>query len=123
MAFFSSGKNKKENKTATPASSPARTVGTTSVGFAHILKAPRITEKGSGAQAEGVYVFNVAQDATKRDVVAAVKNLYGVSALKVRILAIPQKKVRHMRTGRYGMTRGGKKAYVYLKSGDRITIT
>lgn len=122
MALFGSSKKKKESAVAPRGEASARTSGRAAVGIAHILKAPRITEKATVAQSASVYVFNIKESATKRDVIAAVKKTYGVSPRKVRVAAVPRKEVRHMRTGRYGVAGGGKKAYVYLKSGDIITV-
>lgn len=90
--------------------------------IARVLNAPRITEKASAQQERGVYVFNVSERATKRDVIGAVKHIYGVTPRAVRMIAIPTKTVRHARTGKYGVKQGGKKAYVQLKQGETITL-
>jgi ribosomal protein L23 len=52
----------------------------------------------------------------------AVKELYSVTPRKVAVVNVKSKERRNMRTGRVGVKRGGKKAYVYLKSGETITI-
>lgn len=88
----------------------------------HILINPRITEKGANLSAAGVYVFNIAKDATKHDVMNAVKELYNVTPRKVTVVNIPGKVVQTRNTNRKGMTRAGKKAYVHLKKGDTIEI-
>lgn len=89
----------------------------------HILRHARITEKASMLSVGSVYVFDVATSATKRDIARAVAALYKVTPHKVAIVSIPAKKVRHMRTGRMGVKAGGKKAYVYLKKGETITLS
>ena len=89
--------------------------------YAVIMKQPRITEKATVSAEGGAYVFDVFPRATKGDVVRAVKELYHVTALKVRIAAIPRKSV--FVRGRVGVKGGGKKAYVYLKKGEKIEIT
>ena len=89
----------------------------------HVLQHARITEKASMANADSVYVFNVAANATKRDIIRAVHALYKVMPSKVAILKVPAKKVRHMRSGHEGVKSGGKKAYVYLKKGETLTIS
>jgi large subunit ribosomal protein L23 len=89
----------------------------------NVLKHARITEKASMMSADSIYVFDVAQSATKRDISRAVQALYKVIPTKIAIVLVPAKKVRHMRTGRIGMKKGGKKAYVYLKKGETITIS
>jgi large subunit ribosomal protein L23 len=88
----------------------------------NILIAPRITEKGAYLSANGVYVFNVVVDATKHDIMAAVKSLYGVTPRKVTVVTVPRKVVATRGTNRKGQTTGGKKAYVYLKKGETIEI-
>ncbi len=121
MALFGTSKKKKEE--AAPASSAQSAAAQgAAAGLAHILTSPRITEKASDMRERGVYAFDVAPRATKPGIIAAVKKAYGVSPRAVRIVTIPRKQVRHMRTGKYGMSKGGKKAYVYLKKGETITI-
>lgn len=88
----------------------------------HILIAPRITEKGAYLTEKGVYVFNVTRDANKMQIAEAVRELYKVTPRKVTVVAVPRKLVRTRNTNQEGYTRGGKKAYVYLKSGDTIEI-
>jgi large subunit ribosomal protein L23 len=117
MALFSKTKTKKTPATAVaPITAP-------SIGSAkEVLRAPRITEKAGLMQTKGVYVFNISTDATKRDIIAAVKKMYKVTPRAVRMVNVPEKSVRHMKSGRYGVKGGGKKAYVYLKQGDSITL-
>lgn len=73
-------------------------------------------------QVAGVYVFDVAVNATKRDIISAVKKAYGVTPRMVRTVTIHPSTVRHARTGKYGTSAGGKKAYVYLKKGETINL-
>ncbi|PIR83864.1 50S ribosomal protein L23 [Candidatus Kaiserbacteria bacterium CG10_big_fil_rev_8_21_14_0_10_51_14] len=87
-----------------------------------ILRHARITEKATMHSAESVYTFDVEVRATKRDVLQAVQALYKVAPRMVRIVNIPTKMRRNARTGKIGVKRGGKKAYVYLKKGETITI-
>ena len=83
------------------------------------LKKPRITEKAAIlAEAKNVYTFEVESDATKKSIAASIKEAYKVTPLSVRIARIPNKSV--WRKGKKGVKRGGKKAYVYLKKGDKI---
>ena len=88
-----------------------------------ILKQARITEKASMHQGTGVYTFDIAPAATKRDVLRAVQALYKVKPVKVAIVKVPSKEKRNIRTGKVGVKQGGKKAYVYLKQGETITIS
>lgn len=87
-----------------------------------VLRHARITEKATVAQSNNVYVFDVAVATGKRDIMQAVKSLYGVTPRKVAVVNIKRKNVRNARTGRTGVKGGGKKAYVYLKKGDSITL-
>lgn len=86
-----------------------------------VIIRPRLTEKAVIAQEKrGVYTFNVEKDATKKTIITAVKTLYKVTPTKIRIAAIP-KKNKFFR-GAWGKKGGGKKAYVYLKKGDKIEV-
>jgi len=86
-----------------------------------VLLRPHITEKAAlGADKSGVYVFEVTKDATKKSISASVHDAYGVKPEKVRVAAIPSKRV--FVRGKRGVKSGGKKAYVYLKSGDKIEL-
>jgi large subunit ribosomal protein L23 len=87
-----------------------------------ILKTPRITEKAVYMTMQHAYVFDVAQDATKRDVMTAVKALYDVTPRKVNIVnKEPRAYVARFRN-RVGTLSGVKKAYVFLKKGDKIDL-
>ena len=70
----------------------------------------------------GVYVFEVATNATKKEIGSAVKHYYNVNPVKVNIVKIPSKKVSSRTTRKKGVKSGGKKAYVFLKEGDKIEI-
>jgi large subunit ribosomal protein L23 len=86
-----------------------------------VLRQPRITEKATAISAFNVYTFDVATSANKKLIVSAVKDVYNVTPVKVRIVAIPSKHVMSRR-GTHGRTARGKKAYVYLKKGDTIEL-
>lgn len=80
-----------------------------------------MTEKSAIlAESKGVYVFNIERDATKNSVANAIKAQYKVTPLKVRLLAVPGKRV--IFKGKRGEKGMGKKAYVYLKKGDKIDV-
>ena len=86
-----------------------------------IIKNPRITEKASDLMADrNAYVFDVAQNASKKEISEAVFNIYKLKPIKVNILPVPRKKV--FSRGKSGMKRGGKKAVVYLKEEDKIEV-
>ena len=117
-------------KVAVPEKAPvpvkaARAAGTphapSRVDFAAALIGPRITEKASMVAEKGLaYVFNVRTDASKHAIAKAVKDLYNVLPVKVRTVSIPAKHV--FSRGKAGVKQGGKKAYVYLKAGEKIEI-
>ena len=88
-----------------------------------VLMRPRVTEKSAQYTAAAVYTFEVAQSATKPAIAKAVRAVYGVTPVKVTLVRTPAKKVR-LRTRRgYGTKGGHKKAYVFLKKGDRIEFS
>ncbi|MBX4195840.1 50S ribosomal protein L23 [Candidatus Parcubacteria bacterium] len=86
-----------------------------------VLIKPRITEKSAIQQElRNVYAFNVERDATKKTIVASIRAKYKVTPVGVRMVSIPSKK-KFFR-GKWGVKGGGKKAYVYLKKGDKIDV-
>ncbi len=121
MALFSS-KTKKTTKKADAVATTEKVSGAQR-DLSHILSHARITEKATMHSDAKVYTFNISERATKRDIIRAVHQLYKVTPRMIRTVTIPMKSVRHARTGKTGMKGGGKKAYVYLKSGDSITIS
>lgn len=85
-----------------------------------VILRPRITEKGSMLSSRGAYAFDVSPRATKRDVAEAIRATYGVFPRAIAIVKVPAKTV--FVRGRAGVRSGGKKAYVYLKEGEKIEI-
>ena len=69
---------------------------------------------------QNVYVFNVSKDATKSTIIASIKHAYKVTPESIRLLAVPKKRV--FVRGKHGVKSGGKKAYIYLKKGDKIEV-
>ncbi len=86
-----------------------------------ILSHPRITEKASASASANVYVFDVAPYANKKQIAEAVRDIYKISPVKVRVAKIATKMSTNRRGGK-SVTGGGKKAYVYLKQGDTIEL-
>lgn len=121
MALFS--RTKKEGKKEVAATAVASTTsGNVGSGVSHVLLAPRITEKATMSTGMGVYVFDVVPSASKQQIKSAIERAYKVRPRMVRVVTIPTKNVRNMRTGQSGVQQGGKKAYIYLKKGETITI-
>ena len=81
---------------------------------------PRITEKGTFLAEKGVYIFNIAKGVTKGAVKDAVTTLFKVHPRKVAIVNIPEKKIIYK--NKYGARPGERKAYVYLKEGEKIDL-
>lgn len=123
MALFSRKKNTEHAKEVVAQKQASAPSGQSSVrDLTHVLSHARITEKATMNQEKNVYVFNIAPSATKRDVLQAVRQLYSVTPRKVAVVNTPRKVKRSMRTGRTSIVGGGRKAYVYLKNGDSITV-
>jgi large subunit ribosomal protein L23 len=87
-----------------------------------VLLRPVVSEKTYGLMDRGVYVFEVARDATKVDVRTAVERIFGVRVAKVNTLVRKGKRRRNRRTGVVGTTPTVKRAVVSLAGGDRIDL-
>lgn len=129
MALFGIGKKeKKADSIQSTADSGNDGAKAAAVGYKlsavnSVLIRPRITEKTGNLTATNVYTFDVAITATKRTVAAAIEAEYKVKPIAVRIVTRKSARVR-LRTRRgYGATKGGKKAYVTVKKGDRIEFS
>ncbi|MFA6271832.1 MAG: 50S ribosomal protein L23 [Patescibacteria group bacterium] len=85
-----------------------------------VLVRPIITEKANSLGANGQYVFEVYPSANKIEIKKAIKSLYGVTAIKVRIINHRGKNVQYGRHS--GTTKYWKKAIVSLKAGEKIEI-
>lgn len=124
MALFSrKTKETKDAKVKAPAVEKTVSISGMKQELAHVLQNPRITEKATSSIEQGVYVFDVAISANKKQIMSAINATYKVKPRAVHIVNIRPKMVRNMRTGKSGMKAGGKKAYVYLKKGETITIS
>lgn len=130
MGIFKSKSNKEETKpkaeakvknvaVATPVKAK-KTGESVQQSYRMVILRPRITEKASFLSSKDVYVFEIAEDASKDAVAKAVKEMYKVVPVKVSIVRNPSKKV--FARGKLGRSGGVKKAYVYLKAGDKIEI-
>ena len=123
MALFS--RSKKSESAAAETAVQAKAVSTakaTDRDLSSIIVKPRITEKAVGKSGQNVYTFVVRKDATKYDVRDAIKQLYSVTPVKVNIVNKAPRQYMSRSKGRKVTEAGMKKAYVYLKSGDSISI-
>jgi len=83
-----------------------------------VIVAPIVTEKSSGLRSRSVYVFRVLKEATKTQIMEAVKKCFGVTAQSVNTTKVRGKTRQLGRS--IGRTSGWKKAYVMLKKGQKI---
>ena len=86
-----------------------------------VIRAPRVSEKTARLQeVSNQYVFEVATDATKADVKAAIEQLFDVRVQAVNVVNVKGKnKSFKFRQGRRGDWR---KAYVTLAEGQSIDV-
>lgn len=125
MAIWNNKKNKKSAVSGEKAgktekkSTPSISTGASSV--KDVLTRPRITEKASISSSKNAYVFDVLPKTNKKEVALEIFKKYGFKPLKVNITTIKEKRILSRR-GTAGVKSGGKKAVVYLKSGDKIEI-
>ena len=117
---------KKTTDTAETAEVVAKKVQTPKLTSDHdvtaVIVRPRITEKAALLLDKNIYTFEIKKGASKFEVRDAIKALYKVTPVSVRIVnKEPRHFVSQMR-GRSAMESGLRKAYVYLKKGDRIDL-
>ncbi len=92
-----------------------------------VLLRPHVSEKAARLQAEAnQYVFEVARDATRDEVRAAVELMFGegqgkIEVTGVRIVNVPSRRTGYR--GRRGRQGGWKKAYVRLAAGQSIELS
>ena len=86
-----------------------------------LIKKPVLTEKATMASEAGAVVFEVAMDATKPQIKAAVEGVFGVKVKAVNT-TITKGKSKRFR-GRAGERSDKKKAYVTLEEGNTIDVS
>lgn len=86
-----------------------------------VIRNPVITEKSTMASEHGQVVFDVAMDATKTEIKAAVEALFSVKVKAINTL-VRKGKVKRFR-GRVGVRNDVKKAIVTLVDGQSIDIS
>jgi large subunit ribosomal protein L23 len=96
------------------------------VDYQDVLRRPVITEKNTRLMEQGQYMFEVARDANKIQIKAAVEQAFNVSVIKVNVMNVRGKKRRRaQRQGRMattGWTPSWKKAVVTLEEGESIDL-
>ena len=83
-----------------------------------VLIRPHVTEKATMSSESAVYVFNIDPASTKKTVSKAFQEKYKITPIKISTVTIPAKNV--FVRGKRGKKSGYKKAYIYLKKGDKI---
>jgi len=118
MALFS------QKKTATKKEKKAVSTNGADVSrdLSFVLRSPRITEKAMKMSERNIYSFEVARSATKFDIREAVKTFYGVTPVRINIVNKTPRQFKSRSKGRVMTQHGMKKAYVYLKKGDSISL-
>lgn len=86
-----------------------------------VIRRPVITEKATMASENGGVVFEVAMDADKPRIKAAIEALFGVKVRRVNTVIAKGKKKRFR--GRLGRRADVKKAYVTLEEGQAIDVS
>jgi len=85
-----------------------------------ILKTPHITEKATDSMENNQYTFKVYKNSNKQEVKKAIESVYGVDVVSVKMINIPRKRKRLGKSS--GWKKGGKKAIVRIKKGQKIEI-
>ncbi len=122
MALFSQKKKEKAEDASAGKALVVSQALPTDLDLSSVIVAPRITEKAVGQNDKNVYTFIVRRDATKYTVADAVKAIFKVTPVKVNIVNKSPRQFMSRSKGRVQSEKGMKKAYVYLKKGDRIDL-
>jgi len=85
-----------------------------------VIVRPLITEKAANLGSENKYVFAVNIKANKIEIAKAVNEVYGIKPVRVNIICVKGKKVRHGRT--IGQRKNWKKAVITLPEGKTIKV-
>lgn len=86
-----------------------------------VIKKAVISEKAYKNMESGIYTFLINKTANKIDVAKAVKEYFSVDAVKVNITQVSAKAKRVNKTRKFVTVGQGKKAVVWLKSGQTIS--
>lgn len=91
-----------------------------SAGLSNVIIKPAVTEKSAIAESFNKYTFFVDRNATKKQIKAAINEIYGVMPAAVNLINIEGKNVRF---GRHqGRRSDRKKALVTLPKGKTISV-
>ncbi len=112
----------KKTKTAkaTPEAKTEKKEATRATQYSHVLVRPHMSEKAMMLADKGTYVFEVQVGVTAPEVRNAIKAIYGILPVQVRMINIPSREVRFGRV--MGKTRSWKKALITLPVGKKLDI-
>lgn len=85
-----------------------------------VIVAPVVSEKAARNEQSGIYTFLVDREATKYHIRQAIKELYGVSPIRISVQNTEGKRVRFGRGA--GRRSDFKKAFVKIPKGSSITV-
>jgi len=85
-----------------------------------VLIKPVVSEKATYLSSQNSYVFEVAPNMNKVEIMKAIQYVYGVKPVKVNIINVVGRYVRYGRVT--GRTKAWKKAIITLKPGESIQI-
>lgn len=88
---------------------------------ANVLIRPIVTEKSAILSADGRYVFEIADYATKQEVRQIVQKRFKVHVTRVNVVTVHPKK--RMRGAIEGRISGYRKAVVFVKKGETIDLS
>ena len=85
-----------------------------------VIIRPIVTERSFDLMEQGKYTFEVARQAPKEEIAAAIEKLFGVHVVKVNTMWVKSKnkRVRYQ----MGKTRTWKKAVVTVAPGEQIEV-
>lgn len=87
--------------------------------FKNIIK-PRVTEKSASLTEKNVYTFMVTDYSTKNEIKKEIEKIYKVKPLRVNVMSVKGK--TKLIRGKMTTKKGGKKAVVFLKKGDKLEL-
>jgi large subunit ribosomal protein L23 len=87
-----------------------------------VLRRPIVTEKSTMLAGQGKYVFEVAKQANKPQIHAAVEQAFNVTVTAVNTTIVRGRRKRNRAGKRAGTPPSWKKAIVTLKDGDQIQL-
>lgn len=122
MGLFGKKDADASTSTETAVSSPKRVAPQAGRHIASVIVKPRITEKAAILGESNVYAFEVQAGSNKYEIRDAIKALYNVIPVKIRVVHQRPRHFMSRARGRNTMQHGLQKAYVYLKKGDRIEL-